>query len=262
MGVPRYPHAQNDAFRDRWTLVNYPEMRRIWVSTQWVVMIGTVAGVGVYSARHAGDTHSVTDGVLLVQEVEVAGPLDVRLHEEVTALLQDLVGTPVLDVSLPEIQKRALSHPWVRSASAHRSLPGKITVDVEPRRAVALLQSKAGLQILGDHGERIHAEGVLPNVPILEASAASPQLTQFLSEWSGQTSAIIEQIQLKSHAAKLVVTYRENRIIIHTDLAQPSTWVAQLDRALDAALATAAERRLAVRYVTVIDDKKFVVKTS
>lgn len=225
-------------------------------------MVGTVAALGTYSVRHAGDVHSVTDGVLLIQEVEVAGHLDTRLHEEVTALLQDLVGTPLLDASLTDIQKRALSHPWIRSASVHRSLPAKITVTVEPRRAVALLQTKTGLQVLGDHGEHIHAEGVLPNVPILESSPTTPQLAQFLSEWPSQTSAIIEQIQLKAHAAKLVVNYRENRIIIHTDLSLPSSWVAQLDRALDAALATASERRLALRYVTVIDDKKFVVKTS
>jgi predicted Zn-dependent protease len=46
------------------------------------------------------------------------------------------------------------------------------------------------------------------------------------------------------------------------DLTQSFGWISSLDRALDAALATALERRIAVRYVTVIDDKKFVVKTS
>lgn len=229
---------------------------------QWVLMLAAVVAVGVYSARHAGDAQSVTDGVLLVHEVEVTGSLETRLNDEVSGLLQDLVGSPILDVSLAETQKRALSHPWIRAATALRSLPNKIKVAIEPRRAVALLQSKTGLRVLGDQGETILAEGALPSVPIIEEGSVTPQLTALLSDWSKQSASIIEQVKLKASQAKLVVNFRESRIIIQVDLTQSFGWISSLDRALDAALATALERRIAVRYITVIDDKKFVVKTS
>ena len=85
-----------------------------------------------------------------VAEVEVRGAHALPVSE-VERVVEPAYGQNVFRVSLPAIERRLRAEPWVADASVRRSLPDRLVVEVEERRAVAVAEL-GGLYLVDERG--------------------------------------------------------------------------------------------------------------
>lgn len=85
-----------------------------------------------------------------VAEVEVRGAHALPVSE-VERVVEPAYGQNVFRVSLPAIERRLRAEPWIADASVRRSLPDTLVVEVEERRAVAVVEL-GGLYLVDERG--------------------------------------------------------------------------------------------------------------
>jgi len=69
--------------------------------------------------------------------------------------LQPYVGTNLPRLPLEYVDRALGAHPWVESVDVHKVLPGRLTVRLVEKRAVALLRRGGEILYLDAHGEVI-----------------------------------------------------------------------------------------------------------
>lgn len=96
----------------------------------------------------------------------------------------------VFDVKLQPIQKRLLTHPWVKGVVIHQQLPDALRVHVSVRIPVAQMASKNGLIYLEADGNTFDPgalpfQGLLPMVSGFDENDASTlaNVTQWIKNW-------------------------------------------------------------------------------
>jgi len=85
-----------------------------------------------------------------VAEVEVRGARALPASE-VERVLSPAYGQNVFRVSLEAIERRLRAEPWIASASVRRSLPDRLVVELEEKRAAAVAEL-GGLYLVDEHG--------------------------------------------------------------------------------------------------------------
>lgn len=108
------------------------------------------------------------DAGLAVAEVTVVGRRDTPSDALLTALAVTR-GEPILSVDTGELRRRVETLGWVRSASVHRMLPGRIHVELVERRPVAIWQD-------GEQFTLVDAEGKVIGPDHLSLYAHLPQI--------------------------------------------------------------------------------------
>jgi cell division septal protein FtsQ len=83
--------------------------------------------------------HLLEDAFFQVRELEVRGCR--KIPEKIVFTLAGIEGMPNLfTVPLKEISKRVEAHPWVEQVNVRKVFPGKIMIQVEERKPIAILQ--------------------------------------------------------------------------------------------------------------------------
>ncbi|HPQ71326.1 MAG TPA: FtsQ-type POTRA domain-containing protein [bacterium] len=111
----------------RWSLPHLRHSYRLWPAALLAVVIGLVAHGFATADRYR------------VREIAVP----VCQHVSQAALqsfLHSRVGQNIFSVDLAGEAKRMVKHPWIKTATVRRDLPGRLVVEVTEREAVALLQ--------------------------------------------------------------------------------------------------------------------------
>ncbi|MCP4663899.1 MAG: hypothetical protein GY856_51605 [bacterium] len=70
-------------------------------------------------------------------------------------LLRPFLGQNLPRLSLPRIDALVCEHPWVKATDLRKELPGRLSVRVIERRAVALYRGEGGLLYIDDQGRTI-----------------------------------------------------------------------------------------------------------
>lgn len=116
--------------------------------------------------------------LLAVRDVDVVG-VGGREADEIRASLEDVVGTPLARVDVPDLTGEVEARPTVESAQVSRSWPGSLEVDVLPRvPALAVAKGKGEVEIYDLEGNRIAS-----------ARSAPKGVPTVSSESSGETGA-------------------------------------------------------------------------
>jgi cell division protein FtsQ len=88
---------------------------------------------------HRVYAHLLEDPLFRVREVDVGGCL--RLPQETLLSLAGVEGMPNLfTVGLKEIGRRLEEHPWVEGVVVRKAFPDRISIQVEERKPIAILQ--------------------------------------------------------------------------------------------------------------------------
>jgi cell division protein FtsQ len=88
---------------------------------------------------HRVYAHLLEDPLFRVREIEIQGCQ--TLSQESILSLVRVEGTPNLfTVKLKEIARRLEDHPWINSVVVRKAFPGKISIWVEERKPIAIVQ--------------------------------------------------------------------------------------------------------------------------
>lgn len=111
--------------------------------------------------------------LLSVREVQVTGTAAVP-PEEVVALVDVPVGTPLLQVDLGAAARRVAAQPRVATATVSLALPSGLAVQVLERVAVAYVDAPDGPHLVDVTGADFAAEAPAPGLPRLVVDAPGP----------------------------------------------------------------------------------------
>jgi cell division protein FtsQ len=96
------------------------------------------------------ERHLKTSKSFAIEQVDVTGNEQLT-HAQVLKAARLEVGQNVFAVGPELARKNLLAEPWIESATVRRRLPGRFTIEVRERHAVALLAS-GPLQLVSDEG--------------------------------------------------------------------------------------------------------------
>lgn len=110
-----------------------------------LVIIAAVVAGGAFGYRWLTGSERFA-----VHDVEIRGARALP-PAEVERVVAPAYGQNVFRVSLEAIERRLLAEPWIAGASVRRSLPDRLVVEVEERRAAAIAQL-GGLYLVDERG--------------------------------------------------------------------------------------------------------------
>ena len=73
-------------------------------------------------------------------------------EEELLALAELRLGTPLFSIDLKEAEQRLRRHPWIDTVSLRRSWPDTLSLLVQERRPLALVNLEQGLHYVDQYG--------------------------------------------------------------------------------------------------------------
>ncbi len=171
------------------------------------------AGWGVHEALHSP--------LFLVQVVEMNevaedAPIDAQSVIQLAAIRVGKVG--LFDLDLNQIEKRLLTHPWIRSVQIEKRFPQTVAITPVFREPRALIQSADGKLSYVDATGQVFGKvtvGLHSDLPVLSPRLSGDKsLTalKIIEAWSSQElskASRIDSIDFESeHGFRLLVTYR------------------------------------------------------
>jgi cell division septal protein FtsQ len=134
--------------------------RRVWPFT--VLALLAVAGLTLGASRSP---------LFRMRTLEVTGHVHVSRAEVVRA---GGLGaeTNVLWMSPGEIEARLEANPWIAGASVARELPGRVTVRIRERSAVAVIRTSSSWVLVAGDGTALERVDADPRLPRLVAGGA------------------------------------------------------------------------------------------
>ena len=105
----------------------------------------------VVSAMGLVERHLKTSSAFAIESVEVTGNQQLTAAQ-VIAAAGLAVGQNVFAVGPEEARKRLLQKEWIETASVRRRLPGRYSIEVRERRAVAIMAA-GQLSLVSDEGQ-------------------------------------------------------------------------------------------------------------
>ena len=182
--------ARLRAARERLDALWERAKKPLLVAGRLVLVLVSVAGA--VAVGRLVETHVRTSPAFAVQRVGVVG--NERLFESEILHIAGLeLGQNVFDMPPEDARERLSRHPWIRSASVTRRLPGAYDVAVVERRAVAVL-ALDGLYLVGDDGtvfKRLEDEDPV-DLPIVSGVSRG----RFTSDRAYRTSILLEVVAL------------------------------------------------------------------
>lgn len=135
---------------------------------------------------------------------EAAGPLT---PEEVQAVAEVQVGTPLLRVDTGAIQERVAALPAVESVTVSRSWPDAIVIDVVRRTPVALVASGSAYDVVDASG------AVIRSVPLVEKDLPVVTAT---GDGVGAAVAVARELpeEIRSKVVSIEASTRNNVTLI------------------------------------------------
>jgi cell division protein FtsQ len=114
-----------------------------------IVMAGFAVVLG-FAVLRLVERHLHTSSSFAIEQIEVTGNQQLTMAQVIRAAGL-AVGQNVFTVGPEEAHERLLKQPWVEFASVRRRLPGRYTIEVRERHAVALMAA-GQLQLVSDEG--------------------------------------------------------------------------------------------------------------
>lgn len=177
-------------------------------------MLLVVAAVAlVIGAMGLIERHLKTSSSFAIESVEVTG------NQQLTAARVIhgaglAVGQNVFAVGPEEARKRLLQQPWIESASVRRRLPGRYSIEIRERRAVAIMAA-GQLSLVSDEGQAFKT--LEPNDPcdLPVISGLDPNLRT--QDEQALSSALLSVVALLHDYQDAGLTRREPISEIHVE---------------------------------------------
>jgi cell division protein FtsQ len=159
------------------------------------------------------ERHLKTSKSFAIEQVEVTGNEQLT-HAQVLKAAGLAIGQNVFAVGPEQARKNLLEEPWVESATVRRRLPGRYSIELRERHAVALLAS-GQLQLVSDDGVAFKAlDGNDPSdLPVI--SGLDPNLRT--QDEQALTSSLLDSIALLHAYQDAGLARREPISEIHVD---------------------------------------------
>ncbi len=255
------------------------------VSLTGVLCLSVVGGVA-WGFREARESALFRVRSVEVADLPEASPVTAA---EVSALTGIQVGEErLLSLDLGSIERRLLTHPWIREAAVRRRLPQAVTVEVQLHEPQALLEVDGRLSYVDRDGVvfgtlDLRSSADLPVVSGVgrEESDRLREIARFLEAWQssslGRTSEISGLVRGPGNEFRALIVYplkvsRPTRLDDSTNRSssRARAWVElgqdldgeteiQLER-LRGVLQYLSERGVAARQIWANVGKKIVVK--
>ena len=239
------------------------------VTLSFVALCSTA--YGAYRALHSS--------LFFVRVVEVENEIEGSAPDSSpvdTQTLLKLAGVPVgtanlFDLPLGPIEKRLLSHPWVKTVSIHKRFPQTLSMMIEYRDPLALVQSQHGALLYVDRDGAAFDELNLSYHPDLPLLLISPSDTSHIKEaigllkaWDVSPISKTAQISTLSYDPDKgfrawVVYGGHERTAVELGQEIGADFEAQLSR-LTKVFAYLSEKSIAARQIFADSGKKVVVK--
>lgn len=230
---------------------------------------------GVYGAVHSP--------LFLVQVVEVAdqsdqGPVDAHTITQLAAVPLGMLN--LFDLDLKLVEKRILTHSWIREVRLQKRFPQTLSISVAYRQPRALVQTESGNLSYVDQDGKAFGQlslGFHPDLPVFsgftgEAGTRIEQGIRLLDLWEKSPVGPLGQVSSVSWDAsrgyRILVTYPLKGSSTHlgrsmVDLGQEidAQTGDQLER-LSHVVKYLSQNRIAVHQIWADAGKKIVVKTA
>ncbi|MDZ7628222.1 MAG: cell division protein FtsQ/DivIB [Parvularculaceae bacterium] len=146
-----------------------------------VLWAGGYFGMMGRAADRAAGAATASAG-LKVERVLLRGAHQVA-HEEVLTALGDIVGQPLIKVSLKEARRRIENLGWVRAAAVTRLIPDTIVVSIREREPAAVWQMSGDLTLIDSSGAIIRSVNAYEysNLPLIVGSGAPDPASALLT---------------------------------------------------------------------------------
>jgi cell division protein FtsQ len=96
--------------------------------------------------------------------------------------IRELAGvdgsTNVIHLDTDTVVGRLLADPWIASASVRRDLPGTLVLEIQERRAVAVVTAMGETSILASDGTLVPRRADLMDLPTMHAALGAPDQAQ------------------------------------------------------------------------------------
>ncbi len=168
---------------------------------------------GVVAAAHLIERHVRTSDSFATSAVETEG-LTRLDRAEVLRWTGLALGQNVFQVSASEAQRRLLRHPWIRSASVERRLPGTYRIQVRENRPAALL-SLGELYLVSDDAKvfKKQTEGDPVDLPVITGIDRE----RFTGDREYRTAVLDHAISLLDDYCEVGLRRREPVAEIHVE---------------------------------------------
>lgn len=146
-----------------------------------VLWAGGYFGMLGRAADRAAGAATASAG-LKVERVLLRGAHQVA-HDDVLAALGDLVGQPLIKVSLKEARARVENLGWVRAAAVTRLMPDTIVISIREREPAAVWQVSGDLNLIDSSGAIIRSVNAYEysNLPLIVGSGAPDPASALLT---------------------------------------------------------------------------------
>jgi cell division septal protein FtsQ len=137
-----------------------------WVSRALPSARSLLVGLGLLALGLAASAAARESSIFAIEKIEVTGG-SAAVNERVRAALAPLEGTSLVEFRSSELERRIAGLPDVVTASADRSFPHTLVVDVREERVLAVLRRGTESWLLSARGRVLLplARGARPRLP-------------------------------------------------------------------------------------------------
>jgi cell division protein FtsQ len=122
------------------------QFRRFFAIARGVVLIGVIAGGGVWAWRQ-----TQSDDRFAIRHVEVAGAKNTP-KAQLDALMSAYIGANLFQVDIAQVQQELGNVRWVNRIEIEKRLPDTLRIHIVERKPVALVGGAAGLDYVDENG--------------------------------------------------------------------------------------------------------------
>ena len=188
--------------------------RRLW----WVALVAVVVVVGVAALALLGSS------LFAVDEVTVTGNVYTDA-EQLQAVVDELVGTPVLLVDTADIEAQVESIAWVDEARVRTSFPNSASIDIRERTPVATMAGSDGrYRVIDVDGRVLSVVDGQPVAPLLISGPGTLDLSpgefapigysagaSFVTKLTPEVRTLVESMLVTPDGADLVLVLDDER---------------------------------------------------
>lgn len=123
-------------------------------------------------------------------------------------------GGNLLDIKIKQVQSRLANHPWIKTASVKRKLPGRLTIAIEEEKPVAKVKLKKFF-LMNNNGEIF--KKFEKNDPILDIPAVYGLNFIDINEKNFYLQSVVKMLKLEKNRKKILYPYNFSKIQVDRD---------------------------------------------